>query len=116
MLDTEVHEIVAELRPHQELRGQIDRDLQVGRRVGFCGIDPAREQPVAHAVRERHVPVKRGRDLRKARLQVHQIVQHSLLQRHDGQSRARGLHGRLQHTLFDHDRASLVHRLAHYAR
>src|SRR5215472_2400489 len=58
-LNAEVDEVVAELRADEELRRQVDRDLHLPLFVGAHRTLHARQHTVAHAVRQRHVPIVR---------------------------------------------------------
>jgi len=75
-LDTEVDQVVAQLRPDQELGRQVAGHLDIVRGIGLHCPHPAREHPVAHAVGERHVPVVGGSDAGETRLQTRKVVEH----------------------------------------
>ena len=82
VVDAEVDEAVTELRPHQELRGEIADHLQVlARQHALDRLDPAVQQPVAHGTGQGQVPVVARGDLRHPGLDVMQIVGHSLRER-----------------------------------
>jgi hypothetical protein len=74
--DAEVDQVVAELRADQELGRQIAGQLDVVRSIGLRRAHPARQQPVAHTVGERHIPVVAGGDIGETCLQTGQIVEH----------------------------------------
>ena len=60
--DAEVEQIVREMRPGQELRGEIRHASRVGSAVVFHARDRALEKPVAHGERERDIEVVFRRD------------------------------------------------------
>ena len=55
--DAEVEQIVREMRPEQELRGEIRHAPRIGAAVVFHARDAALEKPVAHGQRERDVEI-----------------------------------------------------------
>ena len=77
----EVDEVVAELRPDQELGGEVAGDPDLARGIGLHRRHPTRQHAVAHAVGECHVPVVRGGDCRIAGLQADEVVDDVALQR-----------------------------------
>ena len=80
-LDTEIHEVVAELRPHEKLSRQVTGDLDVALEA-LRGADPALHEPVANGVGKRHVPVVPRGERRKTRLQSGQVVEERALEGH----------------------------------
>ena len=79
--DAEIDEVVAQVRAHQELGGQIRHGSRGLLGIGGRRADPALQHAVAHRIGERHVVVVLGRERRKFALHVEQIVEEGVLQR-----------------------------------
>src|SRR5262245_46703840 len=89
--DVQVQEIGAEMRAQQELGRQITDGARRANLVGLRGLDPAREQPVAHGIGKRLVVVVFRRDRGEARLDAEEVVEEAALDGLDTEPRARGL-------------------------
>ena len=89
--DVQVQEIGAEMRAEQEIGRQITDGARRADLVGLRGLDPAREQPVAHGIGKRMVVVVFRRDRGEAPLDVEEVVEEAALDGLDTEPRARGL-------------------------
>jgi hypothetical protein len=74
LLDPEVREVVAQVRPGQELGRQVGDHLHVALEVGLHGPHPSVQQPVAHRMGKGQVPVVCGRERREHGLDVGEVV------------------------------------------
>jgi hypothetical protein len=79
--DAEIHEVVAEMRPHQEFGREVGDRARAALGVGLRGADPALQHAVAHRECERHVVIVLGRERREFPLHVEQVVEEGVLQR-----------------------------------
>jgi hypothetical protein len=81
VVDAEVDEVVAEMRPHQELGGEVADRSRALLGVGGGGRNPALQHAVAHGVRQRHVVVGLRRERRELALDVEEVVEEGVLDR-----------------------------------
>ena len=77
--DAEIQEIVAEMRAHQELGGQIGDGARAVPGVVGGRADPALQHAVAHRIGERHVVIVLGGKGWEFALHVEEIVQEGIL-------------------------------------
>src|SRR5690606_13783846 len=57
LVDAEIDQVVAEVRPHQKFGGKVCDRARTLRRVRRGGTDPALQQAIAHRVRQRLVVI-----------------------------------------------------------
>src|SRR5690606_22513676 len=81
VVDAEIDQVVAELRPEQVLGGEVRDRACPRRRVGRRRADPAAQHQIADGIREREVVVLQRRELRKLALDVEQLLEERLLDR-----------------------------------
>ncbi len=81
IVDAEIHEIVAEMRPHQKLGREVRDCARALLRVSRRGTDPALQHAIAHRIGKRLVVVVPGRQRRKLALDVEQVVEEGVLER-----------------------------------
>ena len=81
VVDAEVDEVVAEMRPHEELGRQIRDGARALLGVRSRRADPALQHAIAHRVGQRHVVVGLGGERRKLALDVEEVVEEGVLER-----------------------------------
>ncbi len=80
VVDAEIHQIVAEVRPHEELGGKVgDRARTLGG-IRRSGAYPALQHPVSHGIGERHVVVVLSCECRSLALHAEEIVEEGVLE------------------------------------
>ena len=98
LLKVQVEQVVAQMGPEQELRGQIDRHLAGQVEVGLGGVGPALLHPVADRQCQRVVVVLRLQQLERSPQGVAQVVLDGLAQAgraHAGADVGRGVGARV---------------------
>ncbi len=80
LIDSEVHQVVAEMGSHQEFGREIRDGARAQRGVGRSGAYPAVQHPVSHRVGESHVVVVLRRQRRCLALNTKKIVQKRVLE------------------------------------
>ena len=81
VVDAQVDQVLLEVRPQQEFRGEVADDPHVRLVVGSNRVEPAFEQAVADGARQRRVEVVRRRHPQHGSLGVEQVLQEVLGER-----------------------------------
>ena len=81
VLDAEVEQVVTQVRPEQELRGEVDGNFAAEVQVGLCGLGPALLHAVPDCQGQRVIVVLRRAQRRGAAQRVAQMVFDRLPQR-----------------------------------
>ena len=81
VINTQVDQVIRQMRPGQKLRGQITDHPHVLRHIVLRRGDPPLQQSIAHCMRQRHVQIVDRRALHRPALHKKQIIQKRLRQR-----------------------------------
>ncbi len=80
IVHAEVDQVVAQVRSHQELGGEIGHGARAKRRVGRGRAYPAVQHPVAHGVREGHVVIVLRGERGSLSLHAKEIIEERILE------------------------------------